>query len=101
MLPRAMTEPDAPAACLSRDSPEDDGMARLNYIIIKDESGYRLRIGDTVSGPLSETEARRIALRRARATAMSGRTAAVVLQRPDRTLRTEWIEAPFGGQVEA
>ena len=76
-------------------------MARLNYIILRDDTGCRLRVGDTVTGPLSEQEARRLALRRARAAAMSGKTAAVVLQGPDRTFRTEWIEAPFGRQVEA
>lgn len=76
-------------------------MSRLEYVIFRDENGCRLRLGDQETGPLTEAEARRIALRRARAVQMAGRTVAVVTQGPDMSLRTEWIGAPFGGRVEA
>ena len=76
-------------------------MSRLQCIIIKDGNGWRLRLGEEETGPHSEAEARRIALRRARALQMAGRTVAVVTQRPDMSWRTEWIGAPFGGLVEA
>jgi hypothetical protein len=76
-------------------------VSRLEYVIFKDRNGYRLRLGDEETGPLTEAEARRIALRRARALQMAGRTVAVVTQGPDMSLRTEWIGAPFGGRVEA
>ena len=76
-------------------------MSRLKYVIFKDKNGCRLRVGDEETGPLTEAEARRIALRKARALQMAGRTVAVVMQGPDMSLRTEWIGAPFGGRVEA
>jgi hypothetical protein len=76
-------------------------VSRLEYVILRDENGCRVRLGDHETGPLSEAEARRIALRKARAVQMAGRTVAVVTQGPDMSLRTEWIGAPFGGQVEA
>ncbi|HVG81576.1 MAG TPA: hypothetical protein VNB28_04770 [Methylomirabilota bacterium] len=76
-------------------------MPRLEYVIFKDKNGCRLRVGDEETGPLTEAEARRIALRKARALQMAGRTVAVVMQGPDMSLRTEWIGAPFGGRVEA
>lgn len=76
-------------------------MSRLEYVIFRDDKGCRLRLGDQETGPFPEAEARRIALRQARALQMAGRTVAVVTQGPDKTLRTEWIGAPFGGRVEA
>ncbi len=75
-------------------------MPRLQYVILRDGDSWRLRLGDEESGPLSEVEARRIALRKARALQMAGRTVAVILQGPDMSLRTEWIGAPFGGRVD-
>ena len=33
--------------------------------------------------------------------ALAGRTVAVVMQRPDLSIRTEWIGAPFGGRIDA
>jgi hypothetical protein len=76
-------------------------VSRLQYLIVRDEDGCRLRLGDQETGPLPEADARRIALRKARALQMAGRTVAVVTQGPDMSLRTEWIGAPFGGRVEA
>lgn len=76
-------------------------MSRIQYTIIGGRDGFRLRIGDRESEPLSEREARRIALRQARALQMAGRTVAVVMQRPDLSIRTEWIGAPFGGRIDA
>lgn len=76
-------------------------MARLHYLLLKDGSGFRLRVGNEVTGPLPEPEARRLVFRHARASVMSGRTVAVLAQKPDRSFRTEWIGAPFGSRVEA
>jgi hypothetical protein len=76
-------------------------VSRLQYVIFKDKNGCRLRVGDQETGPLTEAEARRIALRKARLLQMAGRTVAVVTQGPDMSLRTEWIGAPFGGPIEA
>jgi hypothetical protein len=76
-------------------------VSRIQYTIIGGRDGFRLRIGDRESGPLSEAEARRIALRQARALQMAGRTVSVVTQRPDLSMRIEWIGAPFGGRIDA
>ena len=76
-------------------------MSRLEYVIFHGDKGCHLRLGDQEIGPFPEAEARRIALRLARALQMAGRTVAVVTQGPDQKLRTEWIGAPFGGRVEA
>ena len=76
-------------------------MSRIQYTIISGRDGFRLRIGNRELGPLPEAEARRIALRQARALQMAGRTVAVVTQRHDLSLRTEWIGAPFGGRLDA
>jgi hypothetical protein len=76
-------------------------VSRLQYIIFRDGNGCRLRLGEEESGPLSEVEALRLALRKARALQMAGCTVAVITQGPDMSPRTEWIGAPFGGRVEA
>lgn len=70
-------------------------------MILRDGDGCRVRLGDQETGPLTETDARRIARRKARALQMAGCTVAVLSQGPDLSLRTEWIGAPFGGRVEA
>ena len=76
-------------------------MPRLQYVILRDGDYCRVRLGDQETGPLSEADARRIALRKARALQMAGRTVSVVTQGPDMNSRIEWIGAPFGRQVEA